>query len=304
MSELVIIHRAHAQTTLSSLSNAEATQQDLSVFNIWQTCRRQIFFSDESRWNGQWAYNHDDVFVGLEAEEFLIEVLCGLKSPLVGETEVFGQFKNWWQALEDQDFKNKFSPRVQNIFSVVKKIREETLYRLGSQSYGSLLRKILNESEGGRRVDFIGAGQLTREILPWVQKKSEYRIWCREPEKVMRELSEFKTDWICALDEKSEFASDIVIAAPLGHDEVIRLIRSKNIDFSQIRVFDFRHDSMSFKERDFFAEYYDLDHFSTQVKEQKQDIQNSLKSAYGRIQAWKQQEQGRIQVRPFGWDDL
>jgi glutamyl-tRNA reductase len=71
----------------------------------WQTCLRRILFLNARD-------NHDileaietegllppivEVFRGEQAYGFLLEVICGLNSPIVGETAVMGQFKEFLQ---------------------------------------------------------------------------------------------------------------------------------------------------------------------------------------------------------------
>lgn len=277
---------------------------------MWQTCRRQIFFFDKSFFFSPPPLLHDEVYSGLEAEEFLIEVLCGLKSPLVGETEVFGQFRQWWEALGPSEFKAKFASRVQSIYAAVKKIREESLCGLGSQSYGSLLRKKLTELEqiddslaSKLQIDFIGAGQLVKEMLPWVQKKYQYRIWCRQPDKV-RQLPQLTLGTVLGIEQINLLSPVLVVAAPMTHEELNSFLNRRVSSNQKIFLFDLRHDSASYPDAALFGRYYDLNFFTNSVEERKLGIESHIEQAYRQIHNWKAVESSRIQVRPFGWDDL
>jgi glutamyl-tRNA reductase len=302
MSHLIIVHRAFQggdeQKVLQPMAN--------STSHVWQTCRRQIIFFDEFEFQNFVPTINDQIFLGLDAEEFLIHVLCGLKSPLVGETEVFGQFKNWWQNWSDCSLKQKIAARVQQIFSVVKKVREEALYGLGSQSYGSLLRKKLNDNEllnsKNNRIDFIGAGQLTEEMLPWVAKFAECRLWVRNPEKHALK-SAFKQTTLLDTQTINMVSDLVVIAAPLTQSEVLNFLSERGSLHDKI-IFDFRHDSVDFQHADLFARYFNLNEFVTEVEFFKNQIQGQIVKANGLINRWKQDELNRAQVRPFGWDDL
>ncbi len=72
--------------------NAPALAADAVV---WRTCVRQVAFVDEPTaipqgvpaWHDEAAYAH------------LLEVVCGLHSPIVGETEVLHQFKVFADGL-------------------------------------------------------------------------------------------------------------------------------------------------------------------------------------------------------------
>lgn len=299
MSDLIIIHH--------SFQSSSGVGKDIlkePAFLMWETCRRQIFFSEEQRVLDFDLTNTEEIYFGLDAEEFLIQVLCGLKSPLVGETEVFGQFKNWWQSLKDSDFKNKFDKQIQQIFAVVKKTREENLYGLGSQSYGSLLRKKITETKDSSAViDFIGAGQLVEEMIPWIEKKWAYRIWCRDAGKVKETIYGSAASAILDLNADAPVAKHLVVAAPLSHDELNIFIKVRQKE-SPVSVYDFRKDSVTYVHKNNLASYSHLDDFTTDVANQQESIQSNIKKANSSIADWKAQAEKRAHVRPFGWDDL
>lgn len=291
MSELLIIHRQNKN------SSSEAIPP---TFLMWETCRRQIFFSEEMELPFFPLDPQDEVYHGIEAEGFLIEVLCGLKSPLVGETEVFGQFKNWWNTEKHSDFKRKYSSRIQQIYSVVKKIREENLCGMGSQSYGSLLRKkIHNEAV----IDFIGAGQLVEEIIPWISKRCAYRIWCRDVEKVLSTEIGKNAQSVHSMNDVVELSKIVVVAAPMGHGPLTAWLSERGLDLTS-QVYDFRSDSISYALPVPIKEFAHLDHFVTEVSEHRGEIEEQVRQAREKISMWQQEVLSRAQVRPFGWDDL
>ena len=300
MSDLIIVHHSY--------QDAGESFSEPGSGLAWQTCRRRLLFFDESNFSTYVPNQREEIYHDIEAEEFLIEVLCGLKSPLVGETEVFGQFKLWWQNLENENFKNKFEARVQQIYSVVKRIREESLCGLGSQSYGSLLRKKISElkAHAGSDVciDFLGAGQLVEEMVPWVEKKWKYRIWCRNPERIEASDMGQKASSVKKMTDTDGVSNLLVVAAPISHDELNIWIKKRSDETDNLHVFDFRHDSMSYYGSDQFGQFLHLDHFTTEVEEQKQQIQTHIQNAKAKIHNWKFNEVKRAQVRPFGWDDL
>jgi glutamyl-tRNA reductase len=300
MTDLIIVHHPFQDSIEKNLISASGL--------VWQTCRRRILFFDGSNFSSYEQNANDEIYYDIEAEEFLIEVLCGLKSQLVGETEVFGQFKLWWQGLENSNFKNKYEARVQQIYSIVKKIREESLCGLGSQSYGSLLRKKISEvkalSEGDVCIDFLGAGHLVEEMVPWVQKKWKYRIWCRNPERIGTSDIGQKATSVKKITDTDQVSTLLVVAAPISHDELNVWIKKRKEATEDLHVFDFRHDSMSYYGSDQFQQFLHLDHFTDEVEEKKQQIQLHIQQAKAKIYTWKQNEIKRAQVRPVGWDDL
>ena len=90
----------------------EAREQMPALLNglEWQTCLRRILFLNASDHAelirsleaGEIVRPVVEVFRGQQAYEFLLEVICGLNSPIVGETAVMGQFKEFLQHANDE----------------------------------------------------------------------------------------------------------------------------------------------------------------------------------------------------------
>src|ERR1041385_6331828 len=79
--DLVILHKRGS--SLPKLTDSWAQ---------WTTCLRQIAFWHQSLPLPDGSF---DVFSGEDAYAFCLEVVCGLRSPLAGETEVMGQFRDF-----------------------------------------------------------------------------------------------------------------------------------------------------------------------------------------------------------------
>ncbi len=290
MSDFKIIHR----TFLKESSKVQTLEKAL----VWKTCLREIYFFDVHENLHVNLSSQDEVYFGLDAESFLAEVLCGLKSPLVGETEVFGQFKIWWKTLpQDSQFKQKFQSRIENLFSLVKTVREKALCGHGSQSYGSLLRKNLVPGEA---VDILGAGHLAQEILPWIKNKSSHRIWCRNPEKSQEQ---FATDSVIPIDSHLLLSTVVVIAAPVSHQVLNRWLKEKGFS-SYHKIFDFRSDSADFLPFIKPTLHLKLRDFSSKFDIHQNEIEKKSKAAVQLIRQWQQVQESKAQVRPYGWDDL
>ena len=291
MSDLKIIHRTFLK---ESPEVSPLPGQAL----LWKTCLREIYFSDV---HDELQFNlnpEDQVFIGLEAESFLAEVLCGLKSPLVGETEVFGQFKIWWKALPaESQFKQKFQSRIETLFALVKTVREKALCGHGSQSYGSLLRKNLVPNEA---VDILGAGHLAQEILPWIKNKSAHRIWCRNPDKVKDQV---EAESILSLNSEKLLSTVVVVAAPIKHEELNQWLKARGFS-AKHKIFDFRADSADYIPFVKPELHLKLRDFSSKFDVHQNEIEKKAKAAVQLIQQWQQVQESKIQVRPYGWDDL
>src|SRR4030095_13447358 len=164
----------------------------------WKTCLRRILFlnSNDHRAMIDNIERRDlpsstfEVFRGQAAYRFLLEVICGLNSPIVGETAVMGQFKEFLLHA-------KFSPTPwgtflrdlsTNLLIDAKRIRHDHLQGIGSQSYGSLVRQNV---KGLPAVAVLGSGKLAREILPWLIGKTKVRVFCRNPHRAADILKEY-----------------------------------------------------------------------------------------------------------------
>src|SRR5260370_31905737 len=152
----------------------------------WRTCLRRILFIKKSENAALIAAAESDgvlgspveIYRGEESYRFLLEVICGLNSALVGETAVLGQFRDFVANanLPGSPWGNFLRLLISNLLVDAKRVRHEHLQGLGSQSYGSLVRQHL---KGVPSVALLGGGQLAREILPWLIGKTQVRLFYR-----------------------------------------------------------------------------------------------------------------------------
>ena len=138
---------------------------------VWRTCVRQVALVDEgdqvpdgvAAWHGEAAYAH------------LLEVICGLHSPIVGETEVLHQFKVFADALMAEH--DRWRGLCRSLLADARAIRADHLVSLGSRSYGSAVRRYVRDS---RRVAIFGTGVLAKEILPYLSADHRsIEVWGR-----------------------------------------------------------------------------------------------------------------------------
>src|SRR5260370_1347906 len=210
----------------------------------WQTCLRRILFlnaSDgraltETAENGKLVPPTAEVFRGQDAYRFLLEVICGLNSPLLGETAVMGQFKEFslhakfartpWGA-----FLRQFTS---NLLIDAKRVRHDHLQGIGSQSYGSLVRQ---QIKGMPTVAVLGAGKLAREILPWLIGKTKVRLFYRNwqhAKDLLKEYPEIQLDQYSEADANwMQAEAGLVIAAPLKATRVEGWARLQGTSFSK-----------------------------------------------------------------------
>jgi glutamyl-tRNA reductase len=128
---------------------------------VWQTCLRQVTFADDV--DDFAALESGRPLVEGEAYRLLLEILCGLQSPMLGETQVMGQFKTFLTSLDaDQAWLSRLGQRL---LTDARDIRTRHLQGLGSRSYGSAVRRYVSGSE---HTVLIGTGKLAHEVLPFL----------------------------------------------------------------------------------------------------------------------------------------
>jgi len=184
---------------------------------VWRTCVREIAFVDPRATMPAGAtVLHDQ-----DAYAHLLEVICGLDSPMVGETEVLHQFKVFAANLPDDQ--GALREVGHQLLADARAVRSSHLIGLGSRSYGSAVRRCVADAT---RVAIAGTGMLAREILPFVVRADrQVDLWGRRPQcdgldtGVTYRRLDVPTPIIDA-------SASIVIAAPLSSGQIARLARA------------------------------------------------------------------------------
>lgn len=297
MEDILLVHRKSSKNFAESLQDAA----------VWKTCLRQILFCrEEDIYNFQEVLEPDDQILKCEdGLSLLLEILCGLHSPIVGETEVFGQFRQFVESRKQiNDLLFADSQKWLNfIMSEVKKTRAEHLVGIGSQSYGSLLRRYSKDMDS---VTICGSGQLAQEILPWVAHKKNVQVLCRECTK-MRSFAE-KYDNLSIVNYNEAFVQGaaMVIAAPLSDARILELIGKQTQ--CPTMIYDLRGEENALPS--LLKEHYPqvslmtLQRFFAEIEETKKDrltkIQQIKEYLMEKALAFAQ----RTELRPLGWDDI
>ena len=278
----------------------------------WQTCLRRILFLNridhsaliEAAEREALTTGSIEIYHGRAAYEFLLEVICGLNSPLLGETAVMGQFREFCAHARFPNtswgwFLRQFTA---NVLVDARRVRHEHLQGIGSQSYGSLVRQHV---KGMPTVAVLGAGKLAREILPWLIGKTTarlfYRNWQRAKD-LLKEYPEVQLDQYSADDagwEQKE--TGLVIAAPMKAAEVESWVRSQSSTFS--KCLDLRGDA----ETDPVSlpiPVIQLSELFDALRTERQRLEGRVDAARGQIKQLVSRQSHQAQFRPFGWEDL
>jgi glutamyl-tRNA reductase len=140
--QLALIHRALGSHPAPANSTA------------WRTCLREIHFLHNSE------AVQTGTLTGADAYALLLEVVCGLRSPLIGETEVQAQFKQF--LASPTVAANPGLQRLgQRVLGDAKRIRYKHLQGFGAHSYGQLTARHLV----GDHLVVIGTGALACQVV-------------------------------------------------------------------------------------------------------------------------------------------
>src|SRR6266436_8844986 len=278
----------------------------------WQTCLRRILFlnSNENRAVieateiGKVVPPTVEVFRGQEAYRFLLEVICGLNSPIVGETAVMGQFKEFsLQARFPKTPWGAFLHRLMsNLLMDAKRVRHDHLQGIGSQSYGSLVRQ---QVKGMPTVAVLGAGKLAREILPWLIGKTKVRLFYRNwqhAKDLLKEYPELQLDQYSNDDAGwQQEETGLVIAAPLKASQVEDWARLQSTTFS--KCLDLRGDAATDR-ISLPIPVIKLSELFEALRSERQRLEGRVEAAREATQQLVHRQTHQAQFRPFGWEDL
>jgi len=255
----------------------------------WQTCLRDMLFLRDSLD----AVLGDRVMTGADAYALLLEVVCGLRSPLAGETEVQAQFKAFLGSLDAAA--NRDLLRVgQRVLADAKSIRQRHLQGVGVVAYGPMAARFV---PAGRRVVLVGTGALAADLSAELAGRHEIHQWGRKPGDGRPRYSMLST--AAGGTIRSTDAVTLIVAAPVPQTDIDALARC----YPRIlEVIDLRggHEHQTpvgacrlITLDDLFREATHLGPGAGRIAAAQREIRE-LSLAFA----------NRDELRPFGWDDL
>ena len=255
----------------------------------WRTCLREVAFLRDGVESTGAA-----TLVDGDAYSLLLEIVSGLRSPLVGETEVQAQFKGFLASLDPSADADLL--RVgQRLLADVKSIRRRHFQGLGTREYGLLVAPRVT---AGRRVVLVGTGALAAEVLAHLPRAQRVDRWGRMPQPVWDDYYLLQT-----ASSRPVLADDpvtIIVAAPVPAADLRPLLACypRAIDVIDLRAADQRTPF------DRGLRVLTLDDIFRQVQPMTlvaaRRIADARREILSRGHAFKQREE----LRPFGWDDL
>jgi glutamyl-tRNA reductase len=298
--------------------------------SLWlQTCLRTVAIARETQGSAESSTcSSHESFRDSEAYRFLLQMACGLHSPIVGETEVAGQVREAFARFSHPEHRSWYV-RLHSILSEdMKRVRERHLIGLGSQSYGSYVRRELGRAA---EIEILGAGPLAQEVTTWLLKPKDptevssprlVRIRVREMLRARQ-----KAGW--AFGDKAQAAgllvesmaapsSDraagplgLVVAAPLSNADLDRwLLQAYPVPGQRERltVIDLRGGLEPGEER--LAERIkiersiDLAQVFSEISRVQEEAHIKKSKALAYIDELVERRVRSMSVRPFGWDDV
>lgn len=266
-SQLILIHRARNE------KSDQAFQLDPS-WVVWETCIRRIAigYKPQRQMTSHFSdlgFAQDEILQGKQAYKFLLEIVCGLHSPVCGETEVHGQFREFLNQVGES---NPCYKVLHQVHVDARRVREAHLRGLGSQSYGSLARRKLKKY---KKVVMLGAGQLAREILPWLIKQDiEVEIYVRDPQKHLDLIKNSVDISVRSFSEAKNWSSGdgaLLILAPMTSEHIESWLGNdlEKIDL----ILDYRGESVLDPLQNYFGDYYTLKNIFVEIENTKQKVE-------------------------------
>lgn len=149
---------------------------------VLKTCQRTLVLGHDIESENSLAAN--ETLYGKDAYFYLLEVICGLKSKLIGENEIVGQFKTAYKDYTSQPTRNnKVLLILEKLFKDAKEIRTNYLLGLSQKTYASLARKHIVSQHNAQEVLVLGSGHLAEDLINQFKKKAKVYISARNLEK-------------------------------------------------------------------------------------------------------------------------
>ena len=199
----------------------EQDLRDLGHF-ILKTCQRTLVVtSNTPEICPSLRMQMNNIIQGPDGYQFLLEVICGLKSRLLGETEIVAQFKEAYDKFLAQENKDPIvNLTLQKLFKDAKKIRHHHLNDVGQYSYAGMTKKLITNREHGPLILLVGSGQLSQDILKVMSKKFNIHLLARNAEKVEELSNNFKFKTL-SWEYFKEATQYQVIINTVGSEEIL-----------------------------------------------------------------------------------
>lgn len=191
---------------------------------VLQTCQRKLIVTLRGD-----SFCKQDILLstfetsctGKEAYLFLLEIICGLKSKLVGENEIVNQFKTSYLSYLNTPLVNtQILTILEKLLKDAKEIRSKYLMGLCQKTYSSIARKHMINIHKADKILILGSGSLAADLINQFKKKATIFISARnshavEELKLKHDLNSIPWKNLTMIQSFSHIANTI------GSDEVL-----------------------------------------------------------------------------------
>ncbi|MCK5884366.1 MAG: hypothetical protein KAG61_11810 [Bacteriovoracaceae bacterium] len=162
-----------------------------------------------------------DFYLGSDGYSLLLEVICGLKSSIIGETEIVQQFKKCYREYIDRPDRDSTLMRVlERLFKDAKKVRADHLLTVGGRSYASICKKIIKRNSSQGKILVVGSGALAKDIVKQCSKEFEIYLSARNDDAV-DELASHSKVTIVPWGDNCKWKSYSCIISTIGAQKIL-----------------------------------------------------------------------------------
>lgn len=202
---------------------------DPKSYFVLSTCQRNLVLTLKNSLDNKSApfpikdlLFNDEITVkhGVKAYQYVLEVICGLKSRLIGESEVMGQFRKTFSDFQNTQNRDTNLLRIlEKAILDAKKIKSTHLIGLGQKTYSNITRKLFRAKDC-QEILILGSGQLATELIGQFRKTTKIYLCARNQEKSFALSKEFSLE-IVPWNFLSENHSFPFIANTIGTEEIL-----------------------------------------------------------------------------------
>lgn len=161
---------------VSNFHPSQKLGEEESKHFVLKTCQRTLII----HYGKELRLSCLEIYQAEHAYNFLLEVICGLQSKLVGENEIVGQFKIAYKEYALNPFRdNTVLLILEKLFKDSKYIRSEYLLGLSQKTYASIARKHIIGINKADEVLVLGSGHLAQDLINQFKKKAKVYISAR-----------------------------------------------------------------------------------------------------------------------------
>lgn len=188
---------------------------------VLRTCQRTLVLAFDL-----YPFHHNQIpehelVSGPDAYLFLLETICGLKSKLIGENEIVGQFKEAYKIYASSTLRDtKLLLILEKLFKDAKDIRTQYLIGISQKTYASLTRRHLIQKAKANHIVVVGSGALAEDLINQFKKKAQVSICARNTIKAQA-LAKIHSLKIIPWEERLNLVNEPFVANTIGTFSVL-----------------------------------------------------------------------------------